>query len=116
MAAGKEEYLPKRDQGPERSLVRDIVDSRHSISRYFMAIAFGLIALSWGGMPTPIRYFGNLLFYAVILAVIVENFLLTRQLKRMLTERFPKSALPPRAHYFYGVMRAVALRKLRMTP
>jgi DUF3043 family protein len=112
--AGKEEYLPKRDQGPERSLVRDIVDSRHSVSRYFMPIALGLVLITSGVAPTPIRLLGNLVFYVVILGVIVDAFLLTRRLKRELTTRFPKSTLPPRSHYFYGIMRALSFRKLRM--
>lgn len=112
--AGKEEFLPKRDQGPERSLVRDIVDSRHSVSRYFMPIALGLVLITSGIAPAPIRLLGNLVFYAVILGVIVDAFLLTRRLKRELTTRFPKSTLPPRSHYFYGIMRALSFRKLRM--
>jgi hypothetical protein len=36
------------------------------------------------------------------------------RIKKLLSERFPKSALPPRSHYFYGIMRALSIRKLRM--
>src|SRR5690606_32859094 len=32
MLAGKEEYLPARDKGPERRLVRDIVDARRNLA------------------------------------------------------------------------------------
>jgi Protein of unknown function (DUF3043) len=112
--AGKEEYLPKRDQGPERSLVRDIVDSRHSVGRYFMPIALGLLLITSGVAPVPIRLLGNVAFYALILLVIADSFLLTRRLRRELTTRFPKSTLPPRSHYFYGIMRGLSFRKLRM--
>ena len=112
--AGKDEYLPKRDQGPERALVRDIVDARHSISRGFMPIALLLIFVTSAAMPTPIRLGGNLLFYGLILGVIVDCFLLTRRIRKLVLERFPKSTLPPRSYYFYGIMRALAFRKIRM--
>jgi hypothetical protein len=112
--AGKSEYLPARDQGPERALVRDIVDSRHSLSRGFMPAALFLVLITSGAVPVPIRLAGNLLFYVLILGVIVDNVLLCRRIKRVLPERFPKSSTPPRSHYFYGIMRALSFRKLRM--
>jgi hypothetical protein len=114
MMAGKEQYLPKRDQGPERSLVRDIVDSRHSLSRGFMPGALALVLITSGTVPTPIRLFGTYAFYALILGVIVDNVFLSMRIKKMLSARFPKAALPPRSHYFYGIMRALSIRKLRM--
>jgi hypothetical protein len=114
MMAGKEEYLPRRDQGPERSLVRDIVDSRRSLSRWFMPGALGLVLITSGTMPAAVRLFGTFAFYALILGVVVDNGLLSMRIKKLLSERFPKSALPPRSHYFYGIMRALSIRKLRM--
>lgn len=114
MMAGKEEYLPRRDQGPERSLVRDIVDSRRGLSRWFMPGALGLVLITSGTMPAAVRLFGTFAFYALILGVVVDNGLLSMRIKKLLSERFPKSALPPRSHYFYGIMRALSIRKLRM--
>jgi hypothetical protein len=114
MMAGKEEYLPRRDQGPERGLVRDIVDSRHSVSRAFMPAALGLVLITSGSVPVPLRLFGTYAFYILIAAVIADSVLLSLKIKKMLRERFPKSALPPRSHYFYGIMRALSIRKLRM--
>jgi hypothetical protein len=72
------------------------------------------VLLTSGSVPLEIRFFGTYAFYVLILAVAVDSFLLTRKIKKVLTERFPKSALPPRSHYFYGIMRALSFRKLRM--
>jgi hypothetical protein len=112
--AGKDEFLPKRDQGPERALVRDIVDARNSISRYFMGIAFVLVLATSVALPGNLRYWANYVFYLVIVLVGVDCFMMTRTLRKVLPERFPKSALPPRSHYFYAIMRALSFRKLRM--
>ncbi len=112
--AGNPDYLPKRDQGPERALVRDIVDGRHSLARGFMPAALLLILVTSSAMPVPVRYIGNTIFYLLILGVLVDCVLLCRRIKKLMRERFPKDPLPPRSYYFYGIMRALAFRKIRM--
>ncbi len=47
-------------------------------------------------------------------AVVVDSFLLTRKIKRLIPERFPKAAKPPKSHYWYAIMRSLNIRKLRM--
>ena len=38
-ARGDDYYLPARDRGPVRKLVRDVVDSRRNVGSFFLAIA-----------------------------------------------------------------------------
>src|SRR3954451_12076876 len=38
-AAGNEAYLPRRDQGPVKKLVRDVVDARRNVGSLFLVVA-----------------------------------------------------------------------------
>ena len=112
MMAGKEEYLPKRDQGPERALARDIVDSRRNLASYFIPVAFLLIIGTSGAMPPAVRLGANMLTFAMIAGVIVDSFLLTRRLKNALHAKFPKALA--RSHYQYAIMRSLSIRRMRI--
>lgn len=115
MLAGKEEYLPPRDKGPERRLVRDIVDSRRNLAGFFLPVTIIVFAGSFTAIPSVVQ-FSAALFYAYILVVIVDSAMLTRRVKKIMLKRFPKAAKPPRSHYFYAVMRALQIRRLRLPP
>ncbi len=114
MIAGKEEFLPVRDKGPERGLVRDIVDSRRNIASYFLPAALLVIIGSSTAMPVYIQVGANLFWVVLAVGVVADSFLLTRKIKRLITERFPKAAKPPKSHYWYAIMRSLNIRKLRM--
>jgi hypothetical protein len=114
MMAGDERYLMARDKGPERSLVRDIVDSRRNIASWFLPGAFVVILGSSGAMPPAVQLGANLFWVVLAAGVVVDSFLLTRKVRRLLTERFPKSDKLPRSHYWYAIMRSLNIRRLRM--
>src|SRR5829696_7532077 len=46
MARGDDSYLPARDRGPVRKLVRDVVDSRRNIGRFFLLLIVDSVVLS----------------------------------------------------------------------
>jgi Protein of unknown function (DUF3043) len=114
MLAGKDEFLPARDKGPERATVRDIVDARRNIASYFLPVAFAVVIGSSAAMPPAIRLAANMLFFVLAAAVIVDSFLLSQRVKKVLTQRFPKSSRPPRSHYAYAIMRTISFRRMRM--
>jgi len=114
MLAGKEEFLPARDKGPERSLVRDIVDSRRNLATYFLPGALIVILASSGAMPKQIQLGANLFWVLLAVAVVIDSVLLSMKVKKILGKRFPKANRPARSHYFYAVMRAFQFRKLRL--
>ena len=114
MLAGKEEYLPPRDKGPERRLVRDIVDARRNLASWFLPGALVVILGSSPTMPKEIQVGANLFWIMLAVAVIVDSFLLTRRVKKIMLRRFPKAAKPPRTHYFYAIMRSFQFRRLRI--
>jgi hypothetical protein len=114
MMAGKEEYLPKRDQGPERSLARDVVDARRNLASYFLPVALVVVVGTSQAMPAQIRLAANMLSIVMIVGVVADSFVLTRRLKKAFEQKFPKSATPPRSHYTYAIMRSLSFRRMRM--
>ena len=114
MMAGKEEFLLPRDKGPERSLVRDIVDSRRNVASYFLPGALLVVVFSSAAMPPAIQLGANVFWFLLALAVIVDSYLLARKIRRMIEERFPRSDVRPRSLYFYGILRSLSFRKIRM--
>lgn len=113
MKRGDERYLLPRDKGPERALVRDIVDSRRTVGPYFFAGAFVLLFLFQIQIP-QVAIAANVIWFLLALAVIADSVLISRRIKKMVMERYPKTTESMRSLYFYGIMRAISFRKLRM--
>jgi hypothetical protein len=111
MMAGKEEYLLPRDKGPERRLVRDIVDSRRNLASYFLPAALVVIVGSSQAMPEPVRIGANIFWFALAFGVIADSLLLSRRVRRAVGERFPKST---GRHSWYAIMRSLSFRRMRM--
>jgi Protein of unknown function (DUF3043) len=113
MKAGDERYLLPRDKGPERALVRDIVDSRRTVGPWFFGGAFLLLFLFQINIRA-VAIAANVIWLLLALAVVADSVLISRKIKAMVNERFPKTKESMRSLYFYGIMRAISFRKLRM--
>jgi hypothetical protein len=114
MMAGKDEFLPARDKGPERAVVRTIVDARRNMAGYFLPVALIVVIGASAQMPAFIRLGANLLWFVLAIAVVIDSIMLTRKIKRRLLEKFPKAATPPRKHYGYAIMRSLQFRRMRI--
>lgn len=114
MRAGDERYLMARDRGPERALVRDIVDSRRTAGTWFFVGAFVVLAGSFGNPRPEILLISNLLWVVLTLALVLDSVLICRRIKKLVRERFPKSDQRMGSLYLYGVMRAISFRKMRV--
>jgi hypothetical protein len=112
MMRGEERALLPRDKGPDRALVRDIVDSRRNASSYFFYGLLFVLVLTTINIPAA-RLAANAVFVFMILVLVIDGFLLSRLVKRTVQERLPK--LNPRwgGLYFYAVMRATSFRRMR---
>jgi hypothetical protein len=113
MMRGEERALLPRDKGPERALVRDIVDSRRNASSYFFYGLLFVLVLTTVNIPVA-RLAANAFFVFLILVLVIDGFLLSRRVKSVVQERLPK--LNPRwgSLYFYAVMRATSFRRMRV--
>jgi hypothetical protein len=115
MMSGDERYLGPRDQGPERALVRDIVDSRHTAGTWFFSFAFVLLLVSMVRvLPGQFVVTANMIWLLLGFGVIFDSFLISRKIKRLVRERFPKSQHKMSGLYMYAVMRSLSYRRFRI--
>ena len=114
MANGDERFLLPRDKGPERKLVRDIVDSRRTIGTFFFGTTFVVMLVGFNRNLNPSIYFAaNALFGVMAVATAIDSFLISRTIKRLVKERFPASTERLGRLYFYAIMRAISFRFIR---
>jgi hypothetical protein len=114
MRAGDERYLLARDRGPERALVRNIVDSRRTVGTWFFAGAIIVLIGSSTRMPVAVQVAANLLWAVLAVGVIVDSWLISRKIKRLVAERFPKTTVKTGSLYLYGIMRGLTFRRMRV--
>jgi hypothetical protein len=113
-ARGDDAYLPARDRGPVRKLVRDVVDTRRNVGSFFLVIA----AVALIGTIAPsilVRNYASFLLMGFFLLLIVDSVVLSRRIKRKLAERFPgdPQAQKTRGLVWYGISRSTMIRRWR---
>jgi hypothetical protein len=114
MRAGDERYLLARDRGPERLLVRNIVDSRRTVGTWFFGGALVVLIGSSGAMPPAVRLVSNLMWAALALGVVLDSVLISRKVKRLVRERFPQTTQRMGSLYLYAITRSITFRRMRM--
>ncbi|WP_173070883.1 DUF3043 domain-containing protein [Phytohabitans houttuyneae] len=114
MRAGDERYLLARDRGPERLLVRNVVDSRRTVGTWFFGGALIVLIGSSAAMPPAVRFVSNIMWAALALGVVVDSVLISRKVKRLVRERFPKSTARMGSLYLYAITRSITFRRMRM--
>ncbi|HEX6500536.1 MAG TPA: DUF3043 domain-containing protein [Micromonosporaceae bacterium] len=113
MRAGDERYLLRRDKGPEKALVRDIVDSRRNASSYFFAGVLVVLVGSVVRLPV-VQMLANLLWLILLLVAVADGILISRRVRRLVRERYPNTKERMGSLYFYAVMRALSFRGMRV--
>ncbi len=111
LMSGDERALPRRDQGPVRARVRDLVDSRRTVGEFFLPLAL-LVLLT--NLITPLRGISVLLWLTMMAALVVDSFLLLRRVRRDLGRRFPEES--HRGTTGYTLLRSTQMRRLRLPP
>ena len=110
LETGDERGLPVRDRGPQKRWVRDYVDARTGLGEWLMPVVFAYVIL----MFVPGREVQLVLMislYVLVGLVVLESVIVSRRIKRGLTERFGEQES---GTGFYGVMRALQFRRLRL--
>ncbi|MFD0517341.1 DUF3043 domain-containing protein [Paractinoplanes durhamensis] len=113
MRAGDERFLLARDRGPERALIRNYIDARRTVGTWFFGGAL-IVLIGSTVQNKQIQLASNLLWALLALAVIVDSVLIARTVKKLVKERFPKSDQRIGALQFYGVMRGLTFRRMRV--
>jgi hypothetical protein len=112
MKTGDERYLLPRDQGPERRLVRDIVDSRRNAGVLFLFIAI-VYFLGLFVRNVQFQAIAVSLWVAVLALLIVDSVILGLKIKRAMRERYPDTKESGTRLVLYGVTRATMIRRWR---
>ena len=108
---GDTRSLPARDRGPERSLARDLVDSRRHLVTFFPLVA--VISVFGGGLVTNsgARFFVSAATFALFLVCAFDAVLLATRVSRRVRTELPGGATKVR---LYAVQRAVLPRRFRL--
>jgi Protein of unknown function (DUF3043) len=108
---GENWALPRKDQGPVRALARDYVDSRRTISEYYM---FGVLVLLVLVFLPALRKSG-VTTYAVLLVLVVivtESVITGGRVIKLAKQRFPGEST--RGVRMYAAFRSTQFRRLRV--
>jgi hypothetical protein len=108
--AGDQDYLPARDRGPVRKLVRDLVDSRRNVGGLFLAVA--AVALIGTVVPVvAVQAYATFVLMSYFVLLIIDSVVLARRIKKTVAERYPDQ--PSRGVVLYGISRATMVRRWR---
>ncbi len=119
LLAGDESALPARDAGPVKRFVRDFIDSRWAAAELFMPLALLVLVVgllpwrSWGLVNA--QGYVSMLWLVLTLFIIVDTTVLMARLSRELKKQWPSDA-ERKGATFYGLMRVLQIRRLRLPP
>lgn len=110
METGDERHMPYRDRGPQKRFARDYVDARYGVGEWLMLIVLVFLVLSFIPVQALISV-TTILMLATVGLVVLEGFWVNRKLKNELERKF--GTVEPGVRW-YGTMRAMQLRRLRL--
>lgn len=116
MRKGDEKSLPAYARGPEKAVIRDVVDSRQSFG--WLAIPGFLINVASFAVPDPgIRAMVSSFGFACFMMVLIDTFVVVRGIRRALREQFPEGTTERRGTLLrYGIARNTQRRSRRLPP
>ncbi len=108
---GEEWALPRKDRGPVRALARDVVDSRRSLSEYYLIAVIPIFVLIF--LPyTFLKLAADALVVMILVIVALEGYMVGRRVQRLANERYPGQST--RGVRLYAAMRGTQMRRLRI--
>lgn len=112
MKSGDERFLPSRDKGPVRRLVRDVVDSRLTFGDIMLPVFLLVLLLGSGAFGDQARIFANALMMPLLLFAALDMVLIRRRVRKEIRKRFPDD--PLKGVGMYAIIRALNMRFLRL--
>ena len=110
--AGDESALLKRDQGPVRRMVRELIDSRRSLGWILLPLAI-LVIVSGLVRNPQLQATTFMIWMASLLAVAVDMLFAGFAIRSALNQAFPDEP-KWRGHIRYGLMRTTVMRRFRV--
>lgn len=111
--ADEARYYRPADLGPARRYARDLVDSRRTLSEFFLPLSIIVILLIM--VPSPLFQVGvaYVAWPLMMMTLVIEGVFTSRRVKREAAEHFPDDELL-RGIGWYAVMRQIQFRRLRL--
>ncbi|MCW2622731.1 MAG: hypothetical protein JWL64_2333 [Frankiales bacterium] len=100
----------KRDLGPARALVRDIVDARRNVAIFVLPVLLAFIIAGVTNNQGFQRFIGPL-YVASLVVIAFDLFTLGRLIKTRVRTELPGE--PLKGLRLYGILRATQMRRLR---
>lgn len=111
MRRGEEWALARKDKGPVRALARDYVDSRRTISEYYLyAVVVLVVALVVPGLRKSVLF--DYVFLGVLAVLVLEGYLIGQRVIRLARQRYPGEST--HGVRLYAAMRGTQMRRLRL--
>ena len=111
-ARGDEKYLPPRDKGVQKRFVRDFVDARFSLGEVLLPILVLVIATYV--LPKEFSSIALIAVWGVIILVVADGLYLGARLSKSLADKFGGKDKVEKGVRWYGFMRAIQLRPMRL--
>lgn len=111
MKRGEDWALPRKDQGPVRALARDYVDSRYTLSEFYLyGAALLVVVLFIPGLKKSAIF--DEIILGLIAVMLVEGWFVGRRILRLAKERYPGEST--RGLRLYAAIRGTQMRRMRM--
>ncbi len=108
---GDDRFLPSRDRGPVKKLIRDYVDSRRTIGEFLIPVFLGMFVLSAVASQYT-QYVGTFAWLGVLVLLGIDSVRILRGVRRVVTDRF--GAEDSHGITMYALMRSWQMRRLRL--
>lgn len=114
MMAGDPDYLLARDQGKEKLLVRNWVDSHRYAMNIFLPIALVVVLVMIVGTQIPaLANLLSIVMMVIIIGMVIEGFFLGRKVNKVVRARYPETTFGKWSLGFYAFTRATMIRRMR---
>ncbi|UPT19845.1 DUF3043 domain-containing protein [Thermobifida alba] len=110
----EDRYIRPQDLGAARALARDYVDSRRTVSEFFLYFSLAIIVLLFLPLVQVQLFVTYVVWPMMIVTMIIEGFFTARRVKRLIAEHYPRETENVRGAGMYAVMRQLQIRKLRL--
>ncbi|MEY4320268.1 MAG: hypothetical protein RLZZ471_209 [Actinomycetota bacterium] len=112
MLRGDEKYLPIRDRGPQKRMVRDIVDARFSLGEMILPAMF-IFLIATTVNVYYVQLASLIVMWILFAAVVADALIIGRRVERELSAKFGYGKLE-RGLRWYAAMRSLQMRPMRM--
>ncbi|TQN32045.1 DUF3043 family protein [Haloactinospora alba] len=112
-ARGEERHFRPQDHGPVRAYARDVVDSRRSISEFFLYFSLAIIVLLFLPVPELQLAVTYIVWPLMMVGIVTEGIYVGNRIKKDARQHLPgEDGL--RGVGMYAAMRQLQIRKLRL--